>query len=234
MYTYLVEGAGMIKIGRSGDPRKRLPDLQIGSPVTLDVFAICHGDIERHLHAVCDEHRAHGEWFDGAGVRATLRIALKRAQVYGVCLGASLFKTAESTRRDLLIMRAPVIRFRPCERPDKECGPVCWFTDDGCVFTDWYGDVAGRRSLTSAARLGVLDRGGVVDLLEGNRTPLPTSDLDALRRWIPGCLRCSVESGRTFISYDVARAVVYGSSPWVANDEVVVRCIERTRRGRAA
>lgn len=62
---YLLEGAGLHKIGSSHEPARRLATLQTGSPVVLELVAAWPGDDrgERALHALFSDRRAHGEWF---------------------------------------------------------------------------------------------------------------------------------------------------------------------------
>ena len=63
--TYFVQGkfTGLIKIGRSIDPCKRLKDLQIGSPDRLTLIGTCSADIERSTQKQFKSARIHGEWF---------------------------------------------------------------------------------------------------------------------------------------------------------------------------
>lgn len=61
-------GGGPIKIGVSDDPRRRLADLQVGSPAVLRLIGTAAGDQRREaaLHRRLAEHRLHGEWFTDA------------------------------------------------------------------------------------------------------------------------------------------------------------------------
>jgi hypothetical protein len=66
--VYLVssmEFSDMVKIGYSDNVSKRLPLLQIGSPVLLDLLCCFQGsrDLEKYLHGVFHARRRHGEWF---------------------------------------------------------------------------------------------------------------------------------------------------------------------------
>lgn len=72
--TYLVRADnGMVKIGVSITPKKRLTFLQNGSPVKLELEAILLGDREREIHHKLVKWRSHGEWFeDCAESRAIL------------------------------------------------------------------------------------------------------------------------------------------------------------------
>lgn len=63
--TYFVQGrmTEFIKIGKSFNPRERLPTLQTGSPDELILIAIIDGDKEKALHRKFQADRHHGEWF---------------------------------------------------------------------------------------------------------------------------------------------------------------------------
>jgi len=87
-YVYLVwaKGTDMYKIGSSQYPEKRLPTLQTGSPVELELIASksfeSHEFEEKRLHSYWKQFRVQGEWFrfhptmlpmvlDGFGVRSS-------------------------------------------------------------------------------------------------------------------------------------------------------------------
>jgi hypothetical protein len=66
---YFIGGdEGPIKIGYSIDVNARLRTIQLCSPVRPRVLAIARGGIFREsaYHALFDEHRLHGEWFERA------------------------------------------------------------------------------------------------------------------------------------------------------------------------
>lgn len=71
-YVYAVEGAGLVKIGRSVAPSFRMTMLQSGSPVKLKLRGWVTGDhrLERELHDRFSAYRRHGEWFALAGIVA--------------------------------------------------------------------------------------------------------------------------------------------------------------------
>lgn len=56
---------GPIKIGCSVEPPRRLLEMQMWSPIPLELIATCRGTHanERHLHAAFAEQRLHFEWF---------------------------------------------------------------------------------------------------------------------------------------------------------------------------
>ncbi len=60
------DGEGLVKIGYSADPQRRLGDLQTGSPVELAIIDTVPGseDFEQELHARLSANRRHGEWFE--------------------------------------------------------------------------------------------------------------------------------------------------------------------------
>ena len=82
MAVYIIgsEDSDILKIGFSGDVPRRIRELNIGSPVKLEVLAEIFGDdfvvnktlpnsskdraIERHLHLIFKRHRVKGEWFE--------------------------------------------------------------------------------------------------------------------------------------------------------------------------
>ena len=66
-HLYLIQSdkSGMIKIGRSVDPEKRLKNLQTGNPNRLKLIAVFEnqGYREKLLHEELDKFRKKGEWF---------------------------------------------------------------------------------------------------------------------------------------------------------------------------
>jgi len=86
-YVYLVwaKGTDMYKLGSSQYPEKRLPSLQTGSPVELELIASkafeSYEFQEKRMHSHWKQYRVQGEWFrfhptmlpmvlDGFGVRS--------------------------------------------------------------------------------------------------------------------------------------------------------------------
>lgn len=71
-YVYAIEGAGLVKIGRTVAPTYRLAILQSGSPVELKLRGSVVGDhrLERELHKTFSAYRRHGEWFSLSGIVA--------------------------------------------------------------------------------------------------------------------------------------------------------------------
>lgn len=73
-YVYIaapLHGDGLIKVGMSDDPYRRLNDLQSGSPVELRIVEVYGFDtryeaaiLERSFHLAHADARRHGEWFD--------------------------------------------------------------------------------------------------------------------------------------------------------------------------
>lgn len=57
----------MFKVGISSDPRRRLKEMQIGSPaklvLTRNVACSNAADVERKIHECFAKYRSHGEWF---------------------------------------------------------------------------------------------------------------------------------------------------------------------------
>jgi hypothetical protein len=64
-FVYLIQGAGLVKIGWAVSPAKRLKLLQTGSPVLLELLGFIRGDqeTEAYLHWKYARWRKHGEWF---------------------------------------------------------------------------------------------------------------------------------------------------------------------------
>lgn len=65
LYFIQTSNMGMIKIGRSIDPLKRLKQLQTGNPHILKLIHVFYnqGDKENYLHFHLKEFRLKGEWF---------------------------------------------------------------------------------------------------------------------------------------------------------------------------
>ena len=56
---------GLVKIGKSNNPKNRLKTLQVGSPVKLKIIKVISGgiNIEKLLHNYFKCIRKNGEWF---------------------------------------------------------------------------------------------------------------------------------------------------------------------------
>ena len=69
-HLYIIQSdvTGAIKIGRSKNPKKRLQQLQTGSPYKLKILTIVkgRGDLEKLLHERLKPYKqsCKGEWFD--------------------------------------------------------------------------------------------------------------------------------------------------------------------------
>ena len=67
-YVYAIGGkSGLIKIGKSSNPSRRLRDLQVGSPVLIYLIASAKESSlfnEKLLHRLLKSRRSHHEWFD--------------------------------------------------------------------------------------------------------------------------------------------------------------------------
>ena len=65
-YVYLIEGAGLIKIGTAYNPERRMAEMQTGSPVPLTLLAKTSGNYqtEDRLHKRFSQWCTAGEWFD--------------------------------------------------------------------------------------------------------------------------------------------------------------------------
>tara|TARA_B100000212_G_scaffold305555_1_gene253632 strand:- start:516 stop:821 length:306 start_codon:yes stop_codon:yes gene_type:complete len=68
LYIIQSDKTGDIKIGRSKDPKRRLKQLQTGSPHKLKLLLVIEGKgkIEKSLHNRLQQYRSrrNGEWFD--------------------------------------------------------------------------------------------------------------------------------------------------------------------------
>jgi hypothetical protein len=82
VYFMQSEQGGPIKIGWARDPDHRCRELQVAHPYRLLVLARVAGStkLEAGLHALLDEHRLSGEWFEDApAVRAVVAAAVSDA-----------------------------------------------------------------------------------------------------------------------------------------------------------
>jgi hypothetical protein len=80
-HLYFIEGAGLIKIGRSKDVTSRMAALTSGSPAKLNII----GHVQRRgweepiWHLAFHDLRSHGEWFDGGpALREAIELALSK------------------------------------------------------------------------------------------------------------------------------------------------------------
>lgn len=68
-WTYLIQAGddGLVKVGHSADPQRRLAALQTGSGESLTIRATLRGaNQEPLLHDIFAHLRRRGEWFDPA------------------------------------------------------------------------------------------------------------------------------------------------------------------------
>lgn len=75
VYVIRCTTTGLVKIGRSVDPTRRLLGMQVGCPTRLEMLATWSATIwhETQLHSRFAGFRQHGEWFDlPAGALADL------------------------------------------------------------------------------------------------------------------------------------------------------------------
>lgn len=79
---YFVAGGDRIKIGLTGDLKRRLDDLRMCSPLPLDVLVTIPGDlnVEQYLHRRFAALRSHGEWFRAENPLLSFITDLKRAE----------------------------------------------------------------------------------------------------------------------------------------------------------
>jgi hypothetical protein len=65
-YTYFIQAAngGLVKIGKAKNPKQRLRELQTGNGEPLQLLGVTSDFTEAQLHALFQEHRRQGEWFD--------------------------------------------------------------------------------------------------------------------------------------------------------------------------
>ena len=65
LYIIQSDVTGMIKIGRSKNPQKRLKQLQTGNPNKLKLIVAFKGEgwKEKNIHERLDRYRLEGEWF---------------------------------------------------------------------------------------------------------------------------------------------------------------------------
>ena len=70
VYFILAADAGLVKIGRSNCPERRLRDMTPYSPVTLELLGSIEGParLERQIHTLLIEHHSRNEWFAWCGV----------------------------------------------------------------------------------------------------------------------------------------------------------------------
>ena len=65
VYFILARDVGYVKIGFSTNIKRRLSDLQVGSPYAFILLAVAEGDQvrEKELHERFQKYRLSGEWF---------------------------------------------------------------------------------------------------------------------------------------------------------------------------
>jgi hypothetical protein len=121
LHTYFVQpiGGGLIKIGQSTTPQRRMLALQCGSPVSLILLGSLDGEIypEGKLHEMFKGDRSHGEWFrpskdlvrflNANGIRPIVGVRGRHYGQFAPQVEANLF---DITREDLdEIMKIPIM-----------------------------------------------------------------------------------------------------------------------------
>lgn len=66
VYVIVCVAIPAFKIGLAWDPQRRLQQLQVGSPLELELLRYSRGDkaLELRLHRALEPWRIRGEWFD--------------------------------------------------------------------------------------------------------------------------------------------------------------------------
>lgn len=108
MHVYLIESAGLVKIGRAGNPQRRLRQLAAinASPVELlhQIATDNASWLESYLHALYAALRVRGEWFklsedDLARLKGVERMDRPEAFSPLSCNGVSQAPPRKKTRR---------------------------------------------------------------------------------------------------------------------------------------
>lgn len=83
VYFLRARDTGLVKIGKTTSPKKRITCLRTMSPVKLDVVALvrAHDYHEAMIHKALAEYREHGEWFRAEGDVADM---IKKAAEGGI------------------------------------------------------------------------------------------------------------------------------------------------------
>jgi hypothetical protein len=138
-YLYVIGGAtGPVKLGRSRDPLRRLADLQLSSPIKLDLIVAVPEKIfsEAAAHERFASQRLHGEWFQRSHSMNTWIGELR--ENYGTRLlhqsrVLRALEKAARPRRPLLHLRAVEATIRE-ERRERERSQVRQLEiDAGCA-----------------------------------------------------------------------------------------------------
>jgi hypothetical protein len=106
MTVYLIGSeSGVVKIGYSADPDRRLSVLQSGSHLALNVLATFEGgrELESRLHDWFNAHRIRGEWFelgeDPVGSVRDAIVAIEAGALAPPPVGSDGLTDAERTAR---------------------------------------------------------------------------------------------------------------------------------------
>lgn len=134
-YVYFIEAVGLnrVKIGIAKDPRRRLGDLQVGSPVILRLMSVFLVDEpaewERGFHRRYADHHVTGEWYNmSKDLRAIAESGFQPGDQ--IRFVSSRYKP---TQKPLLHLRK-----RPYETVDKFLGRLQKLCEaKGCDVIDW-------------------------------------------------------------------------------------------------
>lgn len=119
------EGTPAVKIGVTTDLRKRLKDLQTGSPIPLTLLWKTPGTrgLEAEVHTFLDPYRTHGEWFDFGSVDPVALVAAV-VGVHPVIQGAPVEEETPTAVATCKRCGNPFERPR-LGRPGMFCGHAC-------------------------------------------------------------------------------------------------------------
>lgn len=84
VYVIGPEDSQTVKIGFSNKSRRRLREIQMMSPLPLDILWSCPGgkDLEDALHGRFRKYRTHGEWFAFPAYMEPVRVIRNAADVF--------------------------------------------------------------------------------------------------------------------------------------------------------
>jgi hypothetical protein len=111
-YTYLITHGGQaVKIGHSHNPKKRIADMQVGSPVHMRVFHAWRLTkeravyLERRLHALFKAQHSHGEWYSApaADVRSVGDVVLSGREEHADRIVWLLAAAAQNERKQVFV-----------------------------------------------------------------------------------------------------------------------------------
>jgi hypothetical protein len=107
--THELVGRGLTKVGWAAKPKRRLSEIQVGSPYLLETWGLFPAErsAELHAHAVLAPYRVRGEWFALQGAVDVVHEAVTSGLSLNAALAAIVAHLQVETAETLVALGTP-------------------------------------------------------------------------------------------------------------------------------